>query len=98
MANADEAVGQDVQQEPPEELVGGEGQDLAVAAGGVVPPTKADHARVETDQPAIGQRDAVGVAPEVGQHLRGAGEGRIRIDDPVVALLLGTASRDVEFR
>jgi hypothetical protein len=36
----------------------------------------------ESDQPAVGDGDAMGVAAEIGQHLFGATERRLGIDDP----------------
>jgi hypothetical protein len=40
-------------------------------------------ASVEADQPAVRDRDAMGVASEIGEHCLGAGEGRLRVDEPV---------------
>ena len=41
---------------------------------------------VECDEPAIGDRDAMGVAAEIGQDLGGSAEGPLGVDDPVDAL------------
>ena len=40
---------------------------------------------VEGDEPAVGDGDAMGVAAEIGQHLRGPAEGPLGVDDPVDA-------------
>ena len=40
MADANQAAGQDVKQEAAQELMGGDGHDLLLAAMGIVPPTK----------------------------------------------------------
>ena len=34
------------------------------------------------EEPAVGDRDAMGVAPEIGQNLLWPGEGTLGIDDP----------------
>ena len=81
--DTDEAAGEDVQEEAAEELIGFEGHDLDGVAVGVVLPAQAHDALVEADETVVGKRHAVGVAPEVGQHLLGAGEGRFRIHHPV---------------
>ena len=39
--------------------------------------------RIEADQSAVGNRDAVGVARQVGQHRFGPGEGFLGIHNPV---------------
>ena len=44
-------------------LFGGEGHDLPTAAIGVVLPLEPHHALAETDEPAVRQGDALGVAP-----------------------------------
>src|SRR5436309_162273 len=38
----------------------------------------------EGEQPVVGQRDAMGVAGEVGEDLLGTGKGRLAIHDPVL--------------
>ena len=57
--------------------------DLHALVVGVVLPAKLDPAVAVVDEAIIGQRDAVGIPPEVVEHLLGAGEGPLRIDDPV---------------
>ena len=49
----------------------------------VVLPAEGDTALVQGDQPAVGDRDAVGVARQVGQHRLGAGEGPLGVDHPL---------------
>ena len=82
MANADEAVGDDVEQEAAEELVDLELHDLDAVAVGIVAPAEADAALGEGDEPIVGERDPMGVATEVGEHVLGPGEGRLTVDDP----------------
>ena len=78
------AVGQHVDQEPADELVRGEPHDLLPVAGldAVVLPAEGNRLGVGADQAAVRDRDAVGVAAEIGQHRLGAAEGRLGIDHP----------------
>jgi hypothetical protein len=90
MPDAVEAVGQDVDQEPADELVGAEPHDPLPVAGldPVVLPAERDRVGVGADQAAIGDGDAVGVAAEIGEHGLGAAEGGLGVDHP-----LGLAER-----
>ena len=45
-------------------------------------PAEADPAIGQADQAGVGDGDAVRVAAEIGQHLFGAAEGRLGVDDP----------------
>jgi len=85
VTDAVEPLRQDVEQEAPDELVGGERHRakprLPVAA--VVLVAKGDAALVEAEQAAVRDRNAVGVAGEIGEHRLGAGEGRLGVDEPV---------------
>ena len=83
VANAHEAARHDVQEKASQEFVGLERHDLHAVVVGVVLPPKPDAAVTVLDEPIIRQRDAVRVPPEVVEHLLGAGEGPLRIHDPV---------------
>jgi hypothetical protein len=83
MSDAHEAVRDDVQQKPSEEFVGLEGHDFGTIVIRIVPPPEADATVAVIDEPIIRERDAVGVSPKVLEHLSGAGEGALRIHDPV---------------
>lgn len=85
MADAVEAARQDMDQEPADELVGGQAHDLHpfTALGAVVFPAERHDALVGTDQAMVGDGDAVRVPAEIGQHGFGSAEGRFGIDDPV---------------
>src|SRR3979411_2625639 len=53
---------------------------------------------VECDEPAVGDRDAMGVAAEIGQDLCGSAEGPLGVNNPVDALAgFEAASESVEF-
>ena len=83
MANAHEATRDDVQEKAAQEFVSVQRQDRHAVVVGVVLPAEAHVAVGVRHEPLIGQRDAVGVATEVVEHLLGTGEGPLRIHDPV---------------
>src|SRR6058998_3656684 len=56
--------------------------DLHAIAIGVVAPPKVDAAVGDGEQPVVGERDAVGVVAEVGEHMFRPGERRLAVDDP----------------
>ncbi len=74
MADTLEAAGQDVKQEPPDELMGLEAHDLLLGAMRIIAPCKADMRIADGGQPAVRDRDPVGVAAEIGQDLAGSGK------------------------
>ena len=82
VTDAMEAVRQGVQQEPPDELVRGKAHHLCLAPPAVVLPAEGDVGVRHRDQPGVGDRDPMGVAAKIGQHLGWAAEGRLGIDDP----------------
>ena len=51
----------------------------------VVFPAKRDLIILEREQSMVGDGDAVRIASEIIQHMFGAAEGRLGIDDPVLA-------------
>src|SRR6476661_10093468 len=82
VADAMEAIGQRVKKEAADELVGLELHDLCRAVLAVVFPGKGDVILVEGYKPAVGYCNAMGIAAEIGQHLRGAAERSFGVDDP----------------
>ena len=70
MADAMEALWQDVDEEAADELAGWERHALVAVAAfdPVILPPEGDAGVIECDQPAVGDGDAVGVAREIGQH------------------------------
>jgi hypothetical protein len=91
MADAVEAVGQHVDQEPPHELSRAQRHGaIAISPGlAVVLDPERDALAVECGDAAVGDGDAVGVAGQIGEHVVGAGERLLGVDDPVpLALLL----------
>ena len=89
MADAGESERQDMQQEAADELIGVQAHGLLAIAVGVIAPAKAHVLSVEINQAVVGDGNLVRVAPEVGQHLSGAGERWFGIDHPVVGAKCG---------
>ena len=82
--DAHEARGDGVHQETTEELAAIQRQGSGAVAVGVVLVVESDVLVVHTDQPAIGDGDAMGVAGQVFEYLLGPTKWRLGIDDPVV--------------
>src|SRR3984893_341870 len=74
VADAVEPVGQYVDQEAADELVGVECHELVagVALGPVILPFESHALAVEGDQPTVGNRDPVRVTGQVGEHSLGS--------------------------
>jgi len=85
VADLVDALGQDVLQEPTEELVGGQRHfPLLVLVGGV-PPAERDLAVGERHQAVVGDRHPVGVAAEVTEGMLRSAEGTLGVDNPLAA-------------
>src|SRR5215475_3781143 len=86
MADAMKPLWQNVEQKAPDELVGAERHcavpRLPIAA--VILVAEGDAAFVESDETAVRDGDAMGVAGEIGEHRLGPGEGWLGIDEPVL--------------
>src|SRR5215831_2923985 len=85
VADAMEALRQNVQHEPPDELAWGHSHGL-IPAGPLAPVVlilECDALLVGADQSARGNGNAVRVASEIGQYLLGSGEGALGIDMPL---------------
>ncbi len=86
MPDPDETAGENVEEKAGQELVGRrEGHRLDAVPPGVVFPPEAHDALIQAHQPLVGDGHAVGVAPEILQHLFGTGEGPLGVDHPVVS-------------
>jgi len=96
VSDAREARGQDMEQEAAEELGRGEVHRLHAVTVGVVAPAESDDAVVQGEEAVVAEGDAVGVAAEVGEHLRGAAEGGLGVDDPGRAAQSAQEIADVE--
>ena len=84
MSDADQAAGQNVQQESAQELMGGNGHDLLLAAVGIVSPAEGNAIALEGHETMVGDGDAVGIAGQVVENMFGATEGWLGVDHPVL--------------
>ncbi len=82
VADADEALGQHVEQEAADEFGKGEGQSSRPTAA-VVFEAEGDRGVIDVKQPVVRDGDAVGVPGEVLQDVLGTVEGWLCVDDPV---------------
>jgi hypothetical protein len=84
VTNAMEATRQYVEKEAAYEFGDLDSHDFAFinTVFPIVLPAEADVGLVEVEQATIGDRDAMGVAREIGQDLLGTSEGLFPIDDP----------------
>ena len=85
MADAVEALGEDVHQEAADELMGKERHGLP-AIGPIAPvvlPAKGDATVIGGDQPPVGDGDAMGVTGHVPQDWLWPGERLLGVNDPL---------------
>jgi len=85
MTDAHQATGQNLQQEAAQELMGGNGHDLLLAAVGIVPPAEGDAVVFKSDEPMVGDGHAMGVAGQVVEVMLRPAERRLGVDHPVLA-------------
>ena len=74
-----------MEQEAAQELIDGQSHEPFLVAVGGIAPAEGDVAIGESDQPGVGDGDAMGVGAEIAQHMFRSAEGRLGVDDPVVA-------------
>ena len=84
VADADQALGQNVDQESAQELICRNGHDLLLAAVRIVFPAKRDSIILERNQSMVGDGDAMRIASEIVQNMLGTAEGWLGVDDPVL--------------
>jgi len=73
-----------VQEEASQELIDRQGDEpLLVAVSGVAP-AKGDVVVGKSNQPAVGNGDAMSVSAEIAQHVFWPAERALGVDDPVV--------------
>ena len=85
VADADEAWGQQMEQEPAQELVDGQSHEPLLVAMSRVSPSEGYVAIGESNESGVGDGDAMGIGAEITQHMFRAAEGPLGVDDPVVA-------------
>ncbi len=84
MANAYESQGNDMEEETVDERVAGQGHRFDAVGVSVITVAETDLALGEVDEPVVGDGDAVGISPEVGDDLLRSGEGTLGVDHPIV--------------
>ena len=84
VTDADEALGQDVHQESPQELGGSQSHHPPPTIVSVVFPEERDVPVAQGDEAVVGYRYPVRVIRQVAQHVFGAAEGALGIDNPVL--------------
>ena len=82
--DANQPLGQDVDEEAAQELMGGKGHDLLLAAVGIVSPAEGDAIALKGHEAMVGNGDAVGVAGQVVENMFGAAERWLGVNDPVL--------------
>lgn len=86
VADADEAAGEQMQQEAAQELLGGQGHESFPVAVSGVAPAEGDVAVFECDESGVGDGHAMGISAEIAQRVFGSAEGAFGIDDPLVTI------------
>ena len=74
-----------MEEEAAQELVDGQRQESLLVGMCGIPPAKGDVALFEGHGSAVGDGDAMRVPAEIAQRVLRSAEGRLGIDDPVVA-------------
>lgn len=82
VADALKTLRQDVEQEPADELVGGEGHRAKAIAVSVVLPAEANVPVIDREQTIVGDRDAMRITPDVVQDPLRPGERRLGVNQP----------------
>ena len=85
MADADQSLRENVDQESPQKLICGNRHDLLLTAPCVVFPAKRDSIILESHQSMVGDGDAVRIAGEIVQNMFRTSEGWLGVDHPVFA-------------
>ncbi len=84
MADADQPFRENVDQESSQKLICGNRHDLLLTAPCVVFPAKRDSIILESNEPVVGDGDAMGIARQIVQNMFRTSEGRLGVDNPVL--------------
>lgn len=88
MPDADEALGQNMEQEPAQKLVGLKGEEPLLVFMGGVAPAEGDLIVMKGNKTTIRNRNAMGVGAEISQHLIGSAKRRFAVHHPPAAIEL----------
>jgi len=75
-------VGEYVEEEPPDKLLGSQSDEPVGAGVLVVPGTEGNRLTIKGQEPLVGDGHPVGVMPQVAEDIAGPTEGRFGVDDP----------------
>ena len=89
MPDLHEPIREHMKQEPPDELVGVHGHDLAFVVVGVIAPPEGDLVVLHPHDPVVADRDPVGVSAEILKNAFGSVERRFAVDDPLLLVQIG---------
>ncbi len=84
VADAHKTARQQVQEEAAQERFDWQSHEPFLVAMGGVAPAKGDVALGESNQPAVGNGDAMSVSAEIAQHVFWAAKRPFGVDNPVV--------------
>ena len=85
VADADQALGQNVDQVPAQKLICGDRHDLLLATVRIIFPAKRDSISLEGNQSMVRDGDSMRITSEIVQDMLGTAEGWLGVDDPVLA-------------
>jgi len=72
-------------EKPTQKLLMAKGHHAALAAMGIILPSKRHVSVGDLYEPMVGDRDAMGVASQIMQHVFRSTERSLRINDPILA-------------
>jgi hypothetical protein len=82
--DADKAARENMEKEPPQKLLGGEGHLSLLIAVCIILPAESDLIMLEGHQTVVGDGNAMSIAGKITQYMMGTAEGGLSIDDPVL--------------
>jgi len=83
-ADADKAVGQNMQKETSQELLRGERHPSLLITVGIILPQEGNLVVLEGQETVVGDGHPMGVTREITEHMMGTAEGWLGINDPVL--------------
>jgi hypothetical protein len=75
-----------MEQEAAQELINSKSHEALLVAMRGIAPAEGDVALGESDEPGVGDGDAMGIGAEITQHMFRSAEGLLGLDDPVVTV------------
>jgi hypothetical protein len=85
ITNADQAPGQNVNEEAAQKLLVRDGHDFLLTAMCIIFPAKGNPLILKGNQAMVGNGDAMGIAGEIVENVLGTTEGRLSVNHPLLA-------------